>query len=295
MQLTEWAQAKINLHLRILGRRDDGFHQLETVMQTLQFADRVILSDQQSGISLQCDDPQLTAGPDNLAWRAAALLSDSFPGHGVSITLQKRIPWQAGLGGGSSDAAAVLRGLNRLWRLNLSAADLTGLAARLGSDVPFFLSGGTALARGRGEEITPLPACPKMEVALIVPPFGLATAAVYRHWQPLAVVPPGWAELLQALLARDPKQVTQLLFNDLEAPAFSLQPELASVKLRMVDAGLPALLSGSGSCLFGLLSSEEDGRRLRELLPAEYRLIFTRSSPLLAPTAAGEESLNTEI
>lgn len=295
MQLVELAQAKINLYLRVLGRREDGYHQIETVMQTLQFADRVILRGRPCGIGLQCDAPELTAGPDNLAWRAAALLAEAFPGHGVSVTLKKWIPWQAGLGGGSSDAAAVLRGLNKLWRLQLSAAELTEFAARLGSDVPFFLSGGTAVARGRGEEITPLSACPDVDVALLVPPFGLATAAVYHEWRPPFVTPPVWTALLQALADRDRILAAQLLFNDLEAPAFGLRPELASLKARLLQEGLPTLLSGSGSCLFTLLFGEKDGSRLRELVPAPYRLIFTRFSPLLSPESAGEGWPNTEI
>jgi len=295
MQLIESAQAKINLYLRILGRREDGFHQIETVMQTLQLADQVILRDRPCGISLQCDAPELSAGPDNLAWRAAALLAEAFPGRGVSITLNKRIPWQAGLGGGSSDAAAVLRGLNKLWRLQLSAADLTGFAAKLGSDVPFFLRGGTAVARGRGEEITPLSACPDVDVALLVPPFGLATAAVYHDWRPFTVTPPAWTALLQALADRDRALTAQLLFNDLEAPAFGLQPELASLRARLLRAGLPTLLSGSGSCLFALLFREDDSSRLRDLVPAPYRLIFTRFSPLLTLESAGEGWTNAEI
>lgn len=295
MQITEWAQAKVNLQLSILGRRADGFHQLETVMQTLQFADCIHLTDQTSGIELACDDVRLTAGSDNLAWQAAALLAQAFPGHGVSMLLQKRIPWQAGLGGGSSDAAAVLRGLNRLWRLRLSLSELAGFAAQLGSDVPFFLSGGTALAAGRGEQITPLAACPELEVGLIVPPFGLSTASVYGHWQPLADSPVTWQALREAMLARDRKQIARSLRNDLEAPAFALRPELAAIKLRLTEAGLPVLLSGSGSCLFTLLLSPGDSSRVVSLVPADFRLIFTRFSPLLAPTTAGEESLHTEI
>lgn len=295
MPLIEWAQAKINLSLRILGRRADGYHQLETLMQTLRFADRLILEERPSGIELCCDDVRLSLGPDNLVHQAASLLTAAFPGHGVRISLQKRIPWQAGLGGGSSDAAATLRGLNRLWRLGLSLTQLIGLAAQLGSDVPFFVVGGLAVARGRGEQIIPLNVHLDFAVALLVPPFGLATADVYRAWRPVDQPTVIWSTLQQALADRDQRQILNSLHNDLEQPAFALRPELATVKHNLVLGGFPVLLSGSGSCLFVLLLTDADARRLHDLVPAGYQLITTRFSPLLTEMSAGEDWPDTEI
>lgn len=274
MQVLERAPAKINLYLRIIGKRPDGFHQLETVMQTLDLADQLILSERQAGITLECDEPRLSNGPDNLAYRAAALLAIHAPKRGVHISLKKRVPWQAGLGGGSSDAAAVLRGLNRLWQLHLPPVELAELAAKLGSDVPFFLAGGLALATGRGEAITALEPCTVHHVALVIPPFGLSTPAVYRAYQSQTGKIAGWPELVRALRGEEYQQIQNLLHNDLEQPAFLLRPDLAEVKQQIVNAGYPVLLSGSGSSLFVLLRSPI-GEHLAKLIPPGYRIINT--------------------
>ena len=226
------------------------------------------------GITLECDEPRLGNGPNNLAYLAAALLATYAPKRGVHISLKKRVPWQAGLGGGSSDAAAVLRGLNQLWQLHWPFAKLAELAAELGSDVPFFLSGGLALATGRGETITALESCPRSRVALVVPPFGLSTPAVYRAFRLQAVESPGWSELLSALRAGEYQQIRKLLHNDLEQPAFQLRPDLAEVKQQLTNAGYPVLLSGSGSSLFVLLP-DLGGEQLAALIPRGYRLIHT--------------------
>ena len=171
--------AKINLTLEILGKRADGYHEVRTVMQTVGLADRLEVT-AAADLSFTCSDPAL-ATPDNLVYRAARLLQAEYAVRtGAALRLEKRIPVAAGLGGGSSDAAATIVALNRLWNLQLSLTEQRRLAAALGSDVPFFLTGGTALATGRGERITPLPPLPQYWVVLVLLPRVLSTAAVYQ-------------------------------------------------------------------------------------------------------------------
>lgn len=282
MQLVLQAPAKVNLYLRILGKRADGYHQLETLLQTVELADQLVLTRRPAGISLQCDDPRLGTGADNLAYRAAALLARQLPGAvGVHIQLKKRVPWQAGLGGGSSDAGAVLLGLNRLWQLHWPLERLAQLAAQLGSDVPFFLWGGLALATGRGEVVRPLPVRLSGSVFLVIPPFGLSTPAVYQALAPSTSAGTGLPSSLDsrvAALSDGTSNLAALLQNDLEPAAFALRPELQQLKHSLLAHGYPALLSGSGSCLFALPATRPTPP-LTDLLPAGYRLIVTRFSP----------------
>ena len=174
------APAKVNLGLEVLARRPDGFHEIRTILQTIALADDLDL-EPADRLHLTCDAPEL-ACETNLVWRAATLLQDRYaPGRGAAIRLTKRIPVAAGLGGGSSDAAATLVGLNELWELGLSTAELRSLAAELGSDIPFFVGGGTQLAEGRGELLRPLPALPPAWLLVVVPPLTIAnkTATLY--------------------------------------------------------------------------------------------------------------------
>jgi 4-diphosphocytidyl-2-C-methyl-D-erythritol kinase len=275
VQIHETAWAKVNLYLRVLGRRPDGYHELITVLQTVSLADEVILSEAPGGIELVTDDAALPSGPANLAWRAAAALAPYAPDRGVRIELFKRIPQQAGLGGGSSDAAAVLRGLNRLWGLGLSRTRLAEIAAQLGSDVPFFLWGGTALATGRGEQVQPLDLAADLSLLIVKPPFGLATAEVYGRYQSGGAAAPPVDNLLHALAGADPRQVGRWLYNDLERPALALRPDLAAARQLLLDLGTyGCLLSGSGSSLFALLP--EQGllslQQLEQALPPGFQV-----------------------
>lgn len=283
MQIIEFAPAKINLWLRVLGKLPDGYHQVETILQTISFADKLMLEPAAQGVSLTCDDARLPCNEHNLAYRAAALVASQVPGQGVHIYLEKRIPWRAGLGGGSSDAAAVLRGLNRLWRLNWSREQLLPLAQALGADVPFFLQGGTGIGRGRGDEIEILPLQPDLAIVLIQPPFGLSTPRVYSRWSPGPQ--PMWAlpDVLRALEQSDHEALGHLLHNDLEGPAFTLAPQLAAVKRRLLLAGFPCLLSGSGACLFVVLPETAADQThswlqdIRRLLPPAYRAFLAKT------------------
>jgi 4-diphosphocytidyl-2-C-methyl-D-erythritol kinase len=246
----EAAPAKINLGLEVLGRRDDGFHRLETVFQTLELADlvEVDLRPGTDGISLACSDGSLPADPRNLAWRAAAAVLRACPGLGqVAIRLGKLLPHGAGLGGGSSDAAAVLRALAGL-DPRVAALPLPALALELGSDVPFFLIGGTAHALGRGEVLTPLADASDIPVTIVMPAAGLATPGVFAALTDGERGPrePRGAEWWRQRLAGDaagrpPPE------NRLEAPARRLSAALDGLLLRLRAAGLATLLCGSGS------------------------------------------------
>ncbi len=283
------APAKINLSLEILYRRDDGFHELKTVMQELAFGDLLHMAEMPEGhLKLYCDDPVLPTGKENLAFQAASLLRDHYaPTRGASLTLYKRIPVAAGLGGGSSDAAAVLKGLNKLWKLNLQLEPLQELAAELGSDVPFFLHGKTALAAGRGERIAPLPTLPPIPVLLIsLPGQVLSTALVYRslRWDKIKsgentgnliwLLTEGWERI------KDKNdwvpQLYHFMINDLETGAFALAGNLSSLKEELQQMGLMPLLSGSGPTFFALCPDSDKLRAMGDELSAKgYRVILT--------------------
>jgi 4-diphosphocytidyl-2-C-methyl-D-erythritol kinase len=253
--------AKANLTLRIRGKRADGFHELESVMHTLTLADALSV-EAADDLVFTCSEPWLET-PDNLVLRAARLLrARAGVSVGARIHLEKRIPAQAGLGGGSSDAATALVALRDLWGLELSRTALADLAAELGSDVAFFLNGPAAIARGRGEQLDPLSVSASFPVVLAKPSAGLSTPAVYGalHAPPVRDdLPPTLADtaaMVAALGSGDPRAVASALINDLQKPAFQLLPLLADLRDRMMSLGCAGvLLCGSGSALFGLCAN----------------------------------------
>lgn len=259
------ARAKINLNLRVLGRDDaTGYHDIETWMVPVGLSDelRVVLDDG-PGIRLSCSDPQLDAGTGNLAWRAAELfLRETGISSGVSLELHKHIPHGAGLGGGSSDAAAVFHALNGQTGCPLDENKLALLAARLGSDVPFFIRAQAALARGRGEKLQAQPLSRPLDLLLIKPPFGVETAWAYSAWDAGRRCPAIWTapQLFDGME----------IFNDLESPVFDKFLVLADLKLWLLEHSLVAAagLSGSGSCLFAIL---RDARGAEDLAAAVHR------------------------
>ena len=264
------APAKVNLYLEIIGRRPDGYHDLATLMLATDLADELRFAADDAGrVSLTCDEPGLATGPTNLIVRAADLLRrrTGCP-LGAKIALAKRIPWAAGLGGGSSDAAAALAGLNGLWGLGLSVAELAGLGAELGSDVPFFFAGPAAWCTGRGEVVRPVKSG-GFDLVLAKPAEGLDTAAVYREYAAghaggsREADPP--AGLLDALAAGDAAGVAARLFNRLEGPAFALSAAAADLARRVDELRpLGRLLSGSGACVFALARDRGDAARIRD-------------------------------
>ena len=253
-RITIAAPAKVNLYLEVLGRRSDGFHELETIFQTVELADRITVELHAEGaaIALVCDDPTLPADAGNLAWRAAvAFCAGRSPAPGaLSITLAKAIPHGAGLGGGSSDAAAVLRALDRLLPGWHTPAGLHAIAADLGSDVPYFLIGGTAWGGGRGERLVALPELPPLPVTLLMPLAPLPTPAVFAALtaEERSVRQPrgdGWWR--DALAACDGPRLAGLLHNRLADSAARLRPEVAALQAWLRESGVPAIMSGSGS------------------------------------------------
>ena len=237
--------AKINWSLRVLGRRADGFHDLETLFQTISLHDVLTFTPARE-TSLTCDDPSIPTDESNLILRAARALG-APP---VAIELQKRIPAGGGLGGGSSNAAATLRALNRLFDLGFENFDLAEIALRLGSDVPFFLVGGTAYATGRGEELAAMQHAPKIPLLLLFPRERMLTPEAFRMLRRFS--PPlgmeRYAEILERGLLADAGELT----NDFEEPVFAKLPRLAELRQRLLDAGAAwARMSGSGSTIVG--------------------------------------------
>lgn len=278
MKLVAEAFAKVNRSLVVLGRRPDGYHELDTVFQAVGLTDRLSFEESES-LTLEVDDPSIPAGAENLVLRAARALADEA---GVrpraAITLEKRIPAGGGLGGGSSDAAVALLGLCALWRLDVSIGTLAAIGAALGSDVPYFLFGGTARGLGRGERIEPLPDPPPRGAVLVMPPFPVATAQVF-----LRLGAPPWDGA--GVNGHDSAGVPDR--NDLEPVAEALFPALRAVREALGRAGATqARLSGSGSTVFGIypdMTAAAEGARRLEGLP-------TGSAVRVVPTLTRQES-----
>jgi len=261
------APAKINLYLEILGKRPDHYHAIETLILAIDLCDELqmrIAND--GGLSLTCDDQALTIGPDNLVLKAARLLqAKTGCPHGAAIHLTKKIPWAAGLGGGSSDAAATLAGLNDLWNLGLSKKDLAALGAELGSDVPFFFAAPAAWCTGRGEVVEPVPVGRSFSLVLVKPPWGLATADVYRELgSRQASSQAGDPEAIRSALATgDVEKLGRHLHNRLQEPALRLCPPIENLIRRLQSSGAAGcLMTGSGSCLFAVCQDNREAERI---------------------------------
>lgn len=264
MQL--YAPAKINLSLEIKGRREDGFHEIETLMAPISLSDRLTieLGKSSGGVQFSCDDSSLSNGADNLVVRAAELFRKAAKIEaGVEIALEKKIPHGAGLGGGSSDAATTLLGLNELFETRLDRTALMGLAVQIGSDVPFFILGSAAKCRGRGEIVEPAKLPMNFNLLLVKPEFGVPTPRAYQRWKTSRDLP-GVDYSVQ--------NFTDVQFvNDLERPVFEKFVLLGYLKtwLRLQPEVAAALLSGSGSTVFAVLRSGADANQLGERVRAE--------------------------
>jgi 4-diphosphocytidyl-2-C-methyl-D-erythritol kinase len=275
------AHAKINLDLRVLGTRPDGFHELRTVFQAVSLHDTVRCIPRDGAFAIECSSAGVPLDETNLIWRAAQTLWRALrrPGRvrDVVVQLEKRIPLQAGLGGGSTDAAATLMALVHAWRVPVRPSQLTDVAAHIGSDVPYFLSGGTALGLGRGEEIYPLADLPRHWIVLLIPGFGVSTSEAY-----------GWYDA-ERELSRAPREAQHVpgpwpsraaqMINDLEAPIAAHHPEIDQMKAALKRAGAAAAaMSGSGSTVFGLFQKRRDAVLAAERLNGSgWRVILTES------------------
>lgn len=271
MKITETAYAKINLGLDILGKRSDGYHEVSMIMQTVSLSDEVTITpgSGEGFITIETNIPNLSCGTDNLAYKAASLLAEYaqiIPN--VHIVLNKRIFLAAGLAGGSADAAAVLRGLNRYWQLNLSNDVLEQLAGKLGSDIPFCIDGGTTLATGRGEVLTKLEDLPEAIVVLAKPKnLDVSTAWVYQHYDHGRVVHSPCIWNLQEHLSRGIRACIPYMGNVLETVTIPAHPVIASIKAAMLSAGaFYALMSGSGPTVFAFAENMETAKNIEKAL-----------------------------
>ncbi|HYK71910.1 MAG TPA: 4-(cytidine 5'-diphospho)-2-C-methyl-D-erythritol kinase [Pseudoneobacillus sp.] len=265
MKLLVKAPAKINLSLDVLNKRPDGYHEVEMIMTTIDLADRIELAlldkDQ---IVIHSHNRFVPDDQRNLAFQAANLLKERFQiKKGVAITIDKAIPVAAGLAGGSSDAAATLRGLNQLWELGLTLDELAAIGSEIGSDVSFCVYGGTALAKGRGEEITELPAPPTCWVILAKPFIGVSTADVYRRLDVNQIKHPNIKEMINGIYSGDYEHVCDNVGNVLESVTLNIHPEVALIKDQMKRFGADAvLMSGSGPTVFGLVKHDSRMHRI---------------------------------
>lgn len=277
------AHAKINLDLRVLGPRPDGYHELRTVFQSIALHDVIECVPRAGALAIECTTAGVPLDASNLVWRAADALWRALrrppPVRDVLIRLQKNIPLQAGLGGGSADAAAALIGLARLWKTPVRPSQLTDVAATLGADVPFFLSGGTALGLGRGDEVYPLADLARHWIVLLVPGFGVSTADAYNRYD-------AERDLSRGVSAREPQHVpgpwpsrAAQMINDLEAPIARHHPEIDQMRTALRRAGaLAAAMSGSGSAVFGLFQKRADALAAVDRLSGSgWRVLLTES------------------
>ena len=281
--VTIHAHGKINLDLRVVGTRPDGYHELRTVFQAISLRDTIQCIPREGPFAIECATAGVPLDGANFVWQAGEALWRSLrrsgPVRDVLVRLEKRIPLQAGLGGGSTDAAATLLALARVWRVPVRPAQLTDVAAALGADVPFFLSGGTALGLGRGDEVYPLADLPRHWIVLLVPGFGVSSADAYT-WYDVE------RDLGRGAATREPQHVpgpwpsrAAQMINDLEAPIARHHPEIDQMKTALRRAGaLAAAMSGSGSAVFGLFQQQRDAKTaVAKLSGSGWRVLLTES------------------
>lgn len=275
--ITLRAFAKINLSLDVLGTMENGYHEVKMVMQTVSLFDNVELTKIDDGISVECSVRFLPTNSDNLAYRAAeAFFAQTGIKGGVKIYLKKHIPIGAGLAGGSSNAAAVLKGLNMLYSANLSTKQLCDIGTMLGADVPYCIIGGTRLAEGIGEKLSPLPRLPFCHVVLVKPAFSISTKWAYANIDACTnLVHPPTDKLIEALKQGDLKGVCKNMGNVLEDVSIAHYPILQNVKQELMDLGaIGAQMSGSGPTVFGIFEDEEKARNAKEILWKKYKTVY---------------------
>ena len=277
MEVKLKAPAKINLSLDVLGKRPDGYHELSTVMQTVDLYDEITLTDNDSGmVTVSCDYDGVPCDDSNICAKAAYRFFDvcRLPVTGVHIDIHKTIPTQAGLAGGSADGAAVIMGLNVMFDTKLSPGAMLDIAEKIGADVPFCLNGGTCLCTGIGATMTRLPSFRGAYLVICKPDtVSVSTAEAYQKADALAKHPCYTDEMVKALYSRDLFMISSTIFNDFE---LALQiPEVIAIKKQMLDCkARGAGMSGSGSAVFGVFASEGKAKKCFELLKAQYPETF---------------------
>ena len=278
-KITIEAHAKINLTLDVTGKLPNGYHTVQMVMQSIGLCDKVTLAKTGSAqITMACDRAGLSAGEDNLAIRAARLFcaETGLQSGGVEIFLEKHIPMQAGMAGGSADAAAVLLGMNTLFETGCSIDALCAMGVKLGADVPYCIRGGTMLAEGIGEVLSPLPSMPRCTVLICKPPVGVPTPEVYRAIDAAPIGEhPDTQAMIDALRDRDLHRIGSLLCNVMEPVTAGRYPVITEIRETMLQNGaLGARMSGSGSAVFGLYENPEDAEKAYRILSGRFEEVF---------------------
>ena len=292
------AFGKINLLLDVGKTREDGFHEVSMLMQEVDVADEVkIVLSEKGGTHLLCSIPELS-GDKNIAFRAARLMQQNYHLPDVLIEIQKNIPLEAGMAGGSTDAACVIEGMDRMFELGLSLQDKEEMGALLGSDVPFFFSGGTCLCSGRGEVVQKLKDLPSLHIVLMKPPFGISTPWSYKMFdEKKAAAPTDVRKMIRAVETQNVEEVISLMHNHLERAALEKYPVLIRMKEDLIAAGaVTSMMTGSGPTVFGLFINEnkaaEAAEQIKEKYPEPVRIIRTATHKKGAPRAIFHEYRN---
>lgn len=281
------APAKINLALDIQDKRPDGYHNVEMIMQSIGLADVITIKKSDEGIKVTTSNDRLSGGKSNLAYQAAELiLSETGVKSGVEIDIKKNIPLSAGLAGGSTDAAAVLKGINKLYQSGLTQVQLANLAARIGSDVPFCLRGGTAYAHGRGELIKQLPDIKKIYLVLVKPPVSVSTARIYQEYDRILPERKSSIDKFHVLL-KEGKDIkwNEGWYNILEPVTTTIVPDIIKIKNLLLKKGaIFSLMSGSGPTVFGIVDSWD--------LAVNIARSWPRSKDFIIPTYSTRQDFN---
>jgi len=271
--------SKINLTLNILGKRRDGYHNIETIMQSINLADRIFIKEEKEGVKIKCSHPLVPVDTQSLTYRSAEKILNRYRiKKGVKIEIDKKIPLASGMAGGSANSASILVGINKLFALNLSNKDLREIGEELGMDVPFCIQNGTALAYHKGEKVTPLPPInPPLWIIIINPGFEIPTKWAYNNLD-LGLIKReknSTIAMLKALKEGGLEGIAKNLFNSFEGLVIKKYPEIGKIKDRLVEEGaLGALMSGSGPTVFGIAQNKEQALRIYEKLKSEYKSIW---------------------
>ena len=271
--------SKINLTLNILGKRPDGYHNIETIMQSINLADRIFIKEEEEGIKIICSHPLVPVDSQSLTYRTAEKILNRYRiTKGVKIEIEKKIPLASGMAGGSANSASILVGINKLFALNLSNEDLREIGEELGMDVPFCIQNGTALAYHKGEKVTPLsPINPPPWVIIINPGFEIPTRWAYNNLDLVLIKREKnyTITMLKALKEGELEGIVKNLFNSFEGLVIKKYPEIGKIKDRLIEEGaLGALMSGSGPTVFGIAQNKEQALKIYEKLKPEYKLIW---------------------
>jgi len=271
--------SKINLTLNILGKRRDGYHNIETIMQSINLADRIFIKEEKEGIKIECSHPLVPIDTQSLTYRSAEKILNRYRiKKGVKIEIDKKIPLASGMAGGSANSASILVGINKLFALNLSNKDLREIGEELGMDVPFCIQNGTALAYHRGEKVTPLsPVNPPLWIIIINPGFEIPTKWAYDNLD-LSLIKReknNTKAMLEALKEGEVRGIAKNLFNSFEELIIKKYPEIGKIKDRLIEeSALGALMSGSGPTVFGIAQNKEQALKIYKKLNLEYKLIW---------------------